>query len=113
MRSLASEVLQGQGYEVIEARHGEEAIELSQRHDGRIDVLVTDVVMTGMSGRQLADLLCQSRPRLKILFMSGYPGDAVVRHGLLRPGNEFIQKPFMPESLASKLRELLDRQQVA
>jgi len=113
VRSLASEVLQGQGYEVIEARHGEEAIELSQRHGGEIDVLVTDVVMTGMSGRQLADLLCQSRPRLKVLFMSGYPGDAVVRHGLLRPGNEFIQKPFMPESLTSKLRELLDRQQVA
>jgi PAS domain S-box-containing protein len=112
IRNLASDVLKGHGFEVIEACHGEDAIEIAARYLGRIDALVTDVVMTGMSGRQLADQLCGTRPNIKVLFMSGYPGNAAVRHGLLQPGNEFIQKPFMPDKLAAKLREMLDGQRV-
>ncbi|HEX9548134.1 MAG TPA: response regulator, partial [Acidimicrobiales bacterium] len=76
-------------------------------HRDPIHLLVTDVIMPEMSGRQLADRLCQQRPSLKVLFVSGYTDDAIVRHGMLEPGIAFLQKPFTPLTLARKVREVL------
>jgi PAS domain S-box-containing protein len=113
VRNLTRDVLRDHGYEVIEARHGEEAVEISKRHLERIDILLTDVVMPGMSGRGLADRLSRIQPGLKVLFMSGYAEDAIVQHGVLEPGIDFLLKPFLPNTLAAKIREVLDRRQAA
>ncbi len=74
-----------------------------------IDLLLTDVVMPRMSGRELAEALTRLRPGLKVMFMSGYTDDAVVRHGVLAPSAAFIQKPFGPESLLARIREVMER----
>jgi signal transduction histidine kinase/ActR/RegA family two-component response regulator len=112
VRNLARDLLHSHGYEVIAVRHGEEAIEISKRLE-RIDILLTDVVMPGISGRQLADRLTRIRPGLKVLFMSGYADEAIVQHGILEPGIDFIQKPFTPDRLASRVRQALDRREAA
>jgi CheY-like chemotaxis protein len=96
------------GYAVLEARHGQEAIDLSQRHAGPIQLMVTDVVMPQMSGRELAQQLARTRPDMRVLFMSGYTDTAIVRHGVLEAGTAFISKPFTPDALAAKVREVLD-----
>jgi two-component system cell cycle sensor histidine kinase/response regulator CckA len=85
-----------------------EALQVSQDHSGVIHLLLTDVIMPGMSGRQLADRLVADRPGLKVLFMSGYTDNAIVHHGVLDPGTAFVQKPFTPDSLSRKVREVLD-----
>jgi len=108
VRAVVREILEMSGYRVIEARHGNEAIELSNRHEGAIQLLVTDVVMPQMSGRELAQRLATLRPELKVLYMSGYTDDAIVRHGVLASGIAFLSKPFTPDALAAKVRELLD-----
>src|SRR5207249_8021452 len=74
-----------------------------------IHLVLTDVIMPGMNGRELAERLVQRRPGLRVLYMSGYPGDAIVHRGALEPGTAFLQKPFMPEDLARKVREVLDQ----
>jgi CheY-like chemotaxis protein len=108
VRTLSRLVLQSSGYTVLEARDGQDGVEVAGRHPGPIHLLVTDLVMPRMSGPQLADALAGSRPRLRALFVSGYSDEAVVRHGGLEAGHPFLQKPFSPMSLARKVREVLD-----
>jgi PAS domain S-box-containing protein len=109
VRKLASTVLQKNGYTVLEASNGEEALRIVQEQNGNpIHLMVTDVVMPGMSGRQLADRLLPLRPEMRVLYMSGYTDDAIVHHGVLDPGIAYIQKPFAPDAFASKVRQILD-----
>jgi CheY-like chemotaxis protein len=108
VRRLLRELLISNGYTLLEARHGLEALEIARNFQGKIDLLVTDMVMPQMSGRELAVQLGPERPEMKILFMSGYTEDAIARHGVLDPGTAFLEKPFTPDSLAQKVRELLD-----
>ncbi|MGA2468732.1 MAG: response regulator, partial [Thermodesulfobacteriota bacterium] len=110
VRKLACTILQKNGYKVLEAPNGEEALRIVQGQNGNpIHLLVTDVVMPGMSGRQLADRLERLRPEMKILYISGYTDNAIVRHGVLEKGINYIQKPFTLEGLARKVREVLDK----
>ena len=108
IRSLASNVLQSHGYRVLEALSARDAMRLSEKEGGAIDLLLTDVVMPQISGRELAERLLVLRPGIKVLFMSGYTDDAVIRHGVLQEGTAFLQKPFVPNDLARKVREVLD-----
>ncbi len=107
VRAVSEEILTRLGYTVLVASDGRAALELAAAHRGPIHLLVTDVIMPEMSGRQLADRLRQQRPSLKVLFVSGYTDDAIVRHGILEPGIAFLQKPFTPLTLARKVREAL------
>jgi hypothetical protein len=107
VRALAREVLRRQGYVVLEARHGLDALRVAERHQDPIHLLVTDVVMPHMSGRDLARRLAGARPNMKLLFISGYTDHAVV-HRDLTPGSAFLQKPFTPENFAQKVRSVLD-----
>jgi PAS domain S-box-containing protein len=109
VRAVAREVLKRNGYSVMEASDGRAALDLAASHSGPIHLLVTDVIMPEMSGRQLADRLREGRPELKVLFVSGYTDDAIIRHGILEPGIAFLQKPFTPDALARKVREVLQR----
>jgi CheY-like chemotaxis protein len=108
VRAVVREILEMSGYPVLEARHGAEALEVSNQHAGPIHLLLTDVVMPQMSGRELAQRLATLRPDLKVLYMSGYTDDAIVRHGVLASGIAFLSKPFTPDALALKVREVLD-----
>src|SRR5256886_1815035 len=108
VRSLARKSLESYGYTVLEAADGPAALDLAARHPRGIDILVTDVVMPGMSGRELAERLAPARPAMRVLYTSGYTDDAMVRQGVLRAGVAFLQKPFVPETLARKVREVLD-----
>jgi CheY-like chemotaxis protein len=108
VRALTRAVLRGRSYEVIEAVDADEALRLVAQNPKPIALLVTDVVMPGMSGRELASRLTTLRPELKVLYVSGYTDDAVVRHGLLEAEISFLQKPFTPDALARKVREVLD-----
>jgi len=107
VRVLIRKVLEQAGYTVLLAGGGAEALQLAERHAGPIQMLVTDVVMPGMSGRELARRLLELRPNTKVLYLSGYADDAVERHGVLDPGTAFMQKPFSPGALASRVREVL------
>jgi PAS domain S-box-containing protein len=107
VRALAREVLRTAGYEVLEARDGTEALTVAERYAGRIDVLLSDVVMPGLGGRQLADLLLARDPGLKVIFLSGYTEDAVVRGGVSREEMLLLPKPFAPAALVQKLRKVL------
>ncbi len=108
VRSLARRSLEACGYTVVDAPDGLTALDVAARHRGGIDLLVTDVVMPRMSGRELAERLAPARPRMKVLYTSGYTDDAMVRQGVLTAGVAFLQKPFVPETLARKVREVLD-----
>jgi two-component system, cell cycle sensor histidine kinase and response regulator CckA len=107
VRELTVRILQQLGYAILTASCGAEALEVSGAHAGHIDLLLTDVVMPNMSGRQLADHFQESRPKTKVLFLSGYTEDTVVHHGVLDAGVDFLPKPFSREILSKKLREVL------
>jgi len=109
VRKLAVRILQMQGYSVLEAPHGDGALLYCERHEGPIHMMVTDVVMPGMSGAELARRLAPLHPEMKVLYMSGYTDDAIVHHGVLGEGIYYIQKPFMVDALIRKVREVLDR----
>jgi PAS domain S-box-containing protein len=108
VRALACRGLRQQGYTVLEARHGLEALDRIEREGTPIDLVISDVVMPELSGRELGMRLAALRPELPVLYMSGYTGDDVIQRGLLEPGVPFQQKPFTPEGLARKVREMLD-----
>jgi len=108
LRSMIRESLVASGYTVLTAANGVAALAVAAGHEGRIDLLLTDAVMPVMGGKDLSVRLAATRPEVKALYMSGYTEDAVVRHGVLRAQVDFIQKPFSPEALARKVREVLD-----
>jgi PAS domain S-box-containing protein len=108
VREMATEILRENGYHVMEAKHPQEALSLAAQYDGIIHLMLTDVVMPQMSGRDLAEQLMPTRPDMKVLYMSGYTDDAIVHHGVLEEGTAFIAKPFSIDGLARKLREVLD-----
>ena len=108
VRSVAREMLRRHGYTVIDAANGSEALVAASNHDGRIDLLVTDVVMPGLSGRALAGQFVQQQPAARVLYMSGYTDDSIVQQGILEGGVAFIQKPFTPTALLQKVRDVLD-----
>lgn len=107
VRSLAATVLRECGYEVLEASGGDEALHIAQGFAGTIHLLLTDVVMPNMGGKDLAEQIKRIRPETKILFASGYTGDAVLLHGVVEARAAFIQKPFTPNALANKVRQVL------
>jgi CheY-like chemotaxis protein len=112
VRSIGKDLLEFHGYKVLEAENGVRALEVEARHKGPIHLLLTDVVMPLMGGRELAERLSTRRPETRILFVSGFTDDTVVRHGVLDEGVAFLQKPFTLESLSQTVRQVLDGQPV-
>jgi CheY-like chemotaxis protein len=110
VRGLAKRILETHGYLVLESHHGRDAIRISDEYPGPIHLLVTDVIMPEMSGRQVADRLAESRPEIRVLFVSGYTDNAIMHHGVLEASTAFLQKPFTRDSLARKVRQVLDKQ---
>ena len=107
VRELARDILEANGYAVLEARHGDEALAICERHSEAIHLMLTDVVMPGMNGRELAERLARLRPQTKVLYMSGYTDNAIILDGVLNGRAVFLQKPFTPDALARKVREVL------
>ncbi|HEV8125057.1 MAG TPA: PAS domain S-box protein [Gemmatimonadales bacterium] len=108
VRGVARHILERYGYTVLEAPSGKPALDLAAKRSGPIDLLLTDVVMPGMSGRVLGEQFAELRPETRILYMSGYTDDAILRHGMLQPGIAYLEKPFTPETLARMVRMVLD-----
>ncbi len=108
VRGFAVQVLRENGYNLLEAVNGSEALRMVQEYAGEIHLLLTDVVMPQVGGKELAQKLKALRPNIKVLFTSGYTDNAIVHHGVLEPGVKFLQKPFSPAALAQKVREVLD-----
>jgi len=108
VRGLSARALREAGYEVLVAPTPADALDLSTSTAGTIHLLVTDVVMAGMSGKTLADAISALRPDMRILFVSGYTENTIVRHGVLEPGVHFLSKPFTPTKLREQVRSVLD-----
>jgi PAS domain S-box-containing protein len=111
VRKLVRGILARQGYNVLEATSGEEALELVHEYSGKLDLLLSDVVLVGMSGRELSERLRIQMPSLRVIYMSGYTDDAIVRHGVLTESAEFLQKPFSSDNLLRKVRAVLEKKQ--
>ena len=112
LREVARIFLEMSGYTVLEAANGGEALATAALHQGPIHLLMTDVVMPGMSGAQLAERLTHLYPEMKVLYISGYTANAIIHHGVLEPGVSLLQKPFSRETLVRKVREVLDRRKL-
>ncbi len=110
VRKIAVAVLRRQGYRVLEAPQGGDAFLICEKYEGPIHLMLTDVVMPRMDGMELAERLLSMRPEMKVIFMSGYADHAILRHGILKEGMEYIQKPFTVEGLARKVREVLEKE---
>jgi CheY-like chemotaxis protein len=108
VRGLTSRILEKQGYRVIAAQHGREAMDIASREEGHIDLVLTDVVMPGMNGRGLVERLTGIRPGIKSLYMSGYTDDDIIRRGFIEPSKSFLQKPFTSDGLLQTVRKVLD-----
>jgi CheY-like chemotaxis protein len=113
VRELVSEYLSARGYRVLDAADGMQALAIAAAHKGKIQLLITDVVMPRVSGREVAARLAPTRPDLKVLYISGYTDDSVFRHGVLEGGMAFLQKPFNLKALATKIREILEHAPVS
>jgi two-component system, cell cycle sensor histidine kinase and response regulator CckA len=113
LRTLAARVLEGSGYTVLLARNGIEALAIASGHDGSIDMVATDVVMPKMNGRPLVEKLLETRTDMRVLFMSGYTDDEVMRRGVIDGSTAFLQKPFTPAQFARKVRDVLDQKPAA
>jgi two-component system, cell cycle sensor histidine kinase and response regulator CckA len=107
VRQLVRDTLEAKGYRVLEAESGEAGLSIAEGHDGKIDLVITDVIMPGIGGRELVKQLAQARPSTKFLYLSGYTEDAIVSEGSLEEGTAFLQKPFSLQSLSRKVREVL------
>lgn len=107
VREFACRYLDAYGYHCLDARNGSEALDMVSQRGDEIDAIVTDVIMPVMGGRELRERVAELRPNIPVLFISAYTGEEVIRRGLMEQGAPFLQKPFTPEALASKLRELL------
>ncbi len=107
VRRLAARILLGEGYHVVEAAGGQEAIRVLQRAFQRIDLVVTDVAMPGIGGRQLGETIFRCWPAVRLLFMSGFPGHRMVEEGALDPASPFLQKPFTRDQLTRKVKQVL------
>jgi PAS domain S-box-containing protein len=108
VRGVVRGMLELLGYTVLEARQGQEALRICQEQQGTIHLLLTDVVMPGMNGHELAEKVTVLRPETRVLYMSGYTDDAIIQQGVLKEGTAFLAKPFTPDALAKKLRQVLD-----
>jgi len=108
LRNFARKALQGYGYRILDAEDGEDALRVGEAHDGPINLLIADVVMPKMSGKEVADRLQPIYPQMKVIYMSGYTDNSIAHHGILAPGLNFLEKPFTPEGLARKVREILN-----
>ena len=108
VRKLNLKILTQLGYEVIHAENGKSAIETAESYEGEIALLITDVIMPEMNGEELASRILQIQPGIKVLFTSGYTEDVISPYGVLDEGIHFIGKPYKPQQLAEKIRELLD-----
>jgi DNA-binding NtrC family response regulator len=108
VRDLTFDILTKSGYYVLTASNTDELLQTIQEYDGSIDLLLTDVIMPGLNGRELYERLRDSYPSLKVIYMSGYTDDVIAHHGILEEGFDFIQKPFSINNLTDKLRKVLD-----
>jgi DNA-binding NtrC family response regulator len=108
LRSLVTKVLSEKGYKVLTAVDGQQALRIGKNRKGRIDLLLTDVVMPGMRGQQLAEELAKIYPQMHVVYMSGYTDNALMHAGSLEPGTIFLQKPFTPDVILRKVRSVLD-----
>ncbi|MEZ4614943.1 MAG: response regulator [Caldilineaceae bacterium] len=110
VRNLAQAALRWYGYNIVATENGDQAIAICQHTTDRIHLLLTDIVMPGMNGTQVADTLTSLKPDVAVLFMSGYTASIIVHHGVLNDRTELIEKPFSPDQLARKVRSVLDKQ---
>jgi two-component system, cell cycle sensor histidine kinase and response regulator CckA len=108
VRKLILDVLSSRGYKLLEATRGEEALRLAKLHCGEIDLALVDVVMPEMSGPDLVRQIAPMCPKMRVLFMSGYTDEAILHHGIAESSIAFLQKPFLPDVLARRVREVLD-----
>jgi PAS domain S-box-containing protein len=108
VRAMVARALRSYGYTVLEAQDGPTAIRIMEADGADVDLLLTDVVMPGMNGRELAEHLLRERPSLTVLYTSGYPADTVIRHGITEKNTPFLEKPYLPDDLAKKIREVMD-----
>jgi two-component system, cell cycle sensor histidine kinase and response regulator CckA len=109
VRRLAVRILVGQGYRVLDVNSGDEAVRMLQRAAHRIDGVLTDLAMPGLGGRQLGETISRCWPRVRVIYMSGFPAKRMVNEGALNPSDPFVQKPFTAEQLTRKVREVLGR----